>query len=391
MRTKLKSQTASVRGSLNEEFRPNVFNLAFFIPAHILGISLWPLYLLLGGSLQWQEVIVFVFMWLLAVTGVNLGYHRSMSHQAYKMNPFLKLITLIGGASSAEGSALMWCSDHRRHHSNQDREGDPYNIKRGFWWAHMGWILGTEQPNDFSNSKDLASDPLIQNQHQYYHRWMILSCFALPLSLGLLLGRPLECFLLAALFRLVIFNHTTFLINSYAHYFGRRPYSRKISARDSLTAAVLTNGEGWHNFHHRFPWDYRNGHRFYHYDLTKWIIQICSGLGLVSHLKKASSNEIYKAKVEALKEKAHEQQPNLNLKPLSIKVDVALARWNKLVFDWNRLKKRLNQGGLEYKNTTSEAYKDQMKALKKNIKEARGNFKRNYAIWKSSLKTLSHN
>ena len=283
-------------------FSPNWFNICFVVPMQIMGLLAIPLYFLSTGTdIHWQEIFVFFLMFALGAIGIDVGYHRGFSHRSFEMSPFLKVLALFGGASAAEGSVLAWCSDHRRHHRYQDTEKDHYNVRRGFWWAHMGWILGSPTSTDFSNCPDLAKDPLIRFQNKTYALWFILSGLGLPLALGFLLGRPLECFLLGGLFRLLFLHHSTYLINSYAHYFGKKPYSKEITARDSLLCALLAQGEGWHNFHHRFPFDYRNGHRFYHYDPTKWFIYFGQFLGLTKSLKRTSACEIYRARIQAQK------------------------------------------------------------------------------------------
>lgn len=160
-------------------FRPNWTSILFFTPVHLAALILWPLYLFNGGGLHWQEVVVFFVMFFLGTLGINVGYHRAISHLSFKMSTFFKALTLFGGASVAEGSALAWASDHRRHHKFQDTEKDPYNIRRGFWWAHMGWLIGSPTTTDFSNCPDLLRDRMIRNQHQFYVVWMFVSCFCI--------------------------------------------------------------------------------------------------------------------------------------------------------------------------------------------------------------------
>src|SRR5665213_2160392 len=155
-------------GDSARSFGPNWTNIAFFLPIHLVGILAWPIYLILGGGIHWQECAIFFLMFLLGIIGINMGYHRAYSHLSFKTSPLLKFLVLVGGASVAEGSALAWCSDHRRHHKFQDTEKDPYNIRRGFWWAHMGWLIGSNTTTDFSNCPDLQRDRLMQNQHRYY-------------------------------------------------------------------------------------------------------------------------------------------------------------------------------------------------------------------------------
>jgi len=354
------------------QFNPNWTNIAFIVPMHILGLTLWPLYVFLGGGIQWQECVAFGFMYFLAVLGINVGYHRAFSHKSYTPSNFMKWMIVLGGASTAEGSALTWCSDHREHHKFQDTDLDPYNINRGFWWAHMGWILGSTSTKNYSNCPDLSKDKLLKHQDRYYGTWVVLTCFGLPLVIGFLLGRPLATFLLAGITRLFIYNQLTFLINSYAHYFGRRPYSTEVTARDSLVCAILAQGEGWHNYHHRFPWDYRNGHRFYHWDPSKWIIYVGQHLGLTSNLKRTPMTEIFRAQIQVQRNRIGSLNPRSQF--LFEAMEAALSRWTVLTYEWKR-----------FKESVEDKSSDQILRVRQSIQRARNDFKFHYSSWQRSL------
>lgn len=376
----IKPPTARVSGGSNAAFQPNWLNISFLVPAHLGGLLLWPLYVYFGGGIQWQEIAVFVFMFVFGVFGINIGYHRSLSHRAFKMSPGLKLFTLLGAASTMEGSVLTWCSDHRRHHKYEDTDRDPYNIKRGFWWAHIGWIIGAPTSTDFSNVPDLEKDPLIRHQYKYQAFWIVGMAFLLPLGLGFLLGRPLACFLLGGLTRLFLINHFTYMINSYAHYFGRRPYSTQITARDSLLCAFLAQGEGWHNFHHRFPFDYRCGPKWYQYDSAKWLIKLGSYIGLTSELKETPAVEIYRAQIQVQYDKFPELISTKNPKLLSMteQLELSFNNWHKQSIEWEQEWKRLKQDW-------SRERSKQVKAMRAKMLKAKKDFQANYYAWKRSL------
>jgi stearoyl-CoA desaturase (delta-9 desaturase) len=361
------------RGNSAEVFTPNWMNILFLIPMHLAGLIVWPIYLAMGGGIHWQECAIFVLMFSLGVIGINVGYHRSLSHLSFKMSPVLKALALFGGATVAEGSVLTWCADHRRHHKFQDTDNDPYNIRRGFWWAHMGWILGNTTTSDYSNCPDLQRDPMIRNQHKYYFIWFMVSSFVFPLALGFLVGRPLAAFLFAGVTRLMFINHCTYMINSYAHYFGRQAYSTEITARDSLICALLAQGEGWHNFHHRFPWDYRNGHRFYHYDPTKWFIYFGQFVGLTRDLKMTPAPEIYRARIQTLKGRVQSDCPDFGR--ISESLESALAHWQRLNLEWQRFKEEMEQSS-----------KDQIVNIRRSLELARRDFKIKYQEWLIELR-----
>lgn len=237
-----------------------------------------------------------------AGVSITAGYHRLWSHKTYDAHPVLRFIFAIGGALALQNSILHWSSDHREHHKHVDHnDHDPYSAKRGFWYSHIGWMLREYQEqryNDYDNVRDLQKDRIVMWQHRNYLALTLLTNFGWPIVLGLMVGDVLGAMLLVGFLRLVINHHTTFFINSLAHMWGRQPYTDRNSARDNGWLALLTFGEGYHNYHHIFSADYRNGIRWWQFDPTKWLIKSCSWLGLTRGLKKVSEYQIEKAKLE---------------------------------------------------------------------------------------------
>ena len=214
-------------------------------------------------NFSWWTIGLASVWWFLCGLAVTGGYHRLFSHKAYESSAVLKLVYLCFGAAAVQNSALKWSADHRRHHANTDQEADPYNIRRGFWWAHIGWVLSKEPSDEFDaeSVKDLQADPLVRFQHRYYVPLAFLFALVLPAVIGLAWGDALGCVLVVCFLRLAFQWHSTFAINSFAHLIGNQPYCRGTSARDSLWTALISFGEGYHNFHHRFQSDFRNGFR----------------------------------------------------------------------------------------------------------------------------------
>jgi stearoyl-CoA desaturase (delta-9 desaturase) len=230
----------------------------------------------------------------IAITG---GYHRLFAHPTYRTNRIIRAFYLLFGAASAQNSALKWAADHRVHHSKTDDDEDPYNIRRGFWWAHMGWIFRRDaEPAALHRVKDLTADPLLRWQQRHYVLIAAAFGWVLPALLGLAWGDPIGALLVAGFLRLVIQWHATGAVNSFAHRFGSRPYSLDNSARDSSWTALLTLGEGYHNFHHRFQGDYRNGILWWHFDPTKWFVWTLSRIGLAHDLRRTPVESIERAK-----------------------------------------------------------------------------------------------
>lgn len=251
-----------------------------------------------NNGLVWSQIalaVVFYFVTGMSITG---GYHRLFSHRAYKANNFVKLVYLLFGAATFQNSALKWCADHRIHHNHVDGEKDPYNINKGFWYAHIGWIFYQEKIVDQKFPKDLTNDKLVMWQHKYYWILCVVMGFGLPTLIGHFLGSALGGFALAGLARVVFVHHCTFFINSLCHIVGTRPYTDTNTARDSAIMAVFSYGEGYHNYHHYFPTDYRNGIRWFHFDPTKWLIKTLSFVGFTNDLKKVPEKLINQAKLE---------------------------------------------------------------------------------------------
>ena len=279
-------------------------NTLFIGGAHLMAV--WAvLHMCLVQFSWWTLGLGLVYMGACSVS-ITGGYHRLFSHPTYKAIAPLRLFYLLFGAASVQNSALKWSSDHRIHHTKTDTKDDPYNILEGFWWAHLGWVL-FKDPSDKdglveSRVKDLNADPLIRFQHRWYIPLAGLMGLVVPFLLGLTWGDPLGAVLVAGFLRLVIQWHATFSVNSVAHYIGSRPYCLKGTARDSFITALITLGEGYHNFHHRFQSDYRNGVRWHHFDPTKWWVFALSKIGVCRDLKRVPKEAIERARQAVLAE-----------------------------------------------------------------------------------------
>jgi len=262
-----------------------------------------------GWAFIWA---MFVFYYYATGFGITLGYHRLFSHISFKAKWPVKLFVLLFGAASFENSAHDWCADHRIHHKHVDEDDDPYDISKGFFYAHIGWLLfRLKPPAPITNVKDLEADPLVMWQHRYVQWIGAFVGFVCPAALGygyaVLMGyanpgmTALAAFLIAGLLRTVVVQQGTFCINSLCHMIGRQPYSTDHSARDSGLVALLTFGEGYHNYHHEFQHDYRNGVKRWQFDPTKWIIWSLSKVGLTEDLRRVPDSRIMAAE---LKEKS---------------------------------------------------------------------------------------
>lgn len=229
---------------------------------------------------------------------ITTGYHRLFSHRSYEAHPVVKWILVFIGTSAWQSSVLKWCTDHRVHHGEVDTDLDPYSIRKGFWYAHLGWMFWKDPADYQINCPDLEKDALLRFQHDHYIKCAIAIGFLLPLLVGWLVGYPLTGLFMVGALRIGLTQQSTFFVNSLCHTLGRQTYSDQISARDSLLVAFLTHGEGYHNFHHKFQFDYRNGIQWWQWDPTKWTIQFLASCGLAKKLRTVSQIEILKARLQ---------------------------------------------------------------------------------------------
>lgn len=264
----------------------------------VIGIPLWAIY----AGIGWTEVITAVVLFFFTGMSITAGYHRLWSHKAYEAHPIVKVILAIGGAMAVQNSILHWSSDHRVHHRYVDvNDADPYSAKRGFWFSHIGWMLReyhAHRYDDYSNCRDLQKDKVVMWQHNHYVLILLAANFGITGFLGWLNGDILAMILVAGVARLVAVHHVTFFINSLAHIWGSRPYTDSNTARDNGIIALFTFGEGYHNYHHIFEYDYRNGIRWWQYDPTKWLIKGLSYVGLTKKLRTTPDERIEKARLQ---------------------------------------------------------------------------------------------
>lgn len=296
--------------------RVNWITSSFLIGTAITALIGVPIYLVKVG-LDWFQFAMFFFYLTATMMSITVGYHRLFSHLSFKAKMPVKLFTLIFGACAFENSCLNWASDHRLHHKHVDHEEDPYDISKGFFWAHIGWLLFKLNPEpSMDNVADLRKDKLVMWQHKYVHWIGFVVGVLIPITLGyvgnLAMGLnpwtgALGGFLIAGVCRIVVAQHCTFFINSFCHMLGRQPYSASHSARDSALMAFFTFGEGYHNYHHEFQHDYRNGVKPWQWDPSKWTIWTLSKVGLVKDLRRVPDGRILLAEMGEARRKAQKQ------------------------------------------------------------------------------------
>lgn len=323
-------------------------------------------------------IVSSVVLLLLTEIGIGAAYHRFYSHRCYKMHRVPEAILLFLSTLATQGSVLRWSCDHRNHHAHVDTELDPYSIKKGFFHAHMGWLFSKSKPIDERIVQDLMKNPMVRFQHRHSDLLSVGSNAFMWLLFGWLLNDFLGAFVLLWWTRLAVSHHLTWFINSLAHTVGSKTYSREHSAVDNFVVAFLTVGEGYHNYHHTFPSDYRNGVRWYHFDPSKWTIWLLSQVGLAHGLKRYDSHRIKtrllsedrRLLVKRLKASAQRTREELGhrVEELSERIHEKLTQLSKLVGQLEALDKK-------------KAYQERRKQLRQQLREIQKSMRSDWKDW----------
>jgi stearoyl-CoA desaturase (delta-9 desaturase) len=327
-----------------------------------------------------SAALVGVSLALLFFTEIGIGasYHRYYAHRCYKAKRPAESVLLFLATLAFQGSALRWSHDHRKHHAYVDTDDDPYSIRKGFFYAHMGWLFYKNEPIDESRVRDLKRNPLVVAQD----RWFVLAGLgsnALVAALvGWATGEWLGAFVLTWWTRLLLSYHLTWFINSLAHTWGSRTYSREHSAVDNFVIALLTVGEGYHNYHHTFASDYRNGARWYHFDPTKWTIWLLSKVGQTGELKRYSR--------AVTENKLLEEDRRMLVERLSAYAHAKRDEWeaqvHRLADAVQEKRRRLAEATAEYKRLRAERNAHgPLRKLKDEIRTLRASVRHDMREW----------
>ncbi len=318
-------------------------NCVFLLGTLLLALTVVPAFIWMKG-LDWFQVGLFLGLFICTGLSITLGYHRLFSHRAFQASWPVRFLTLVFGAGAFENSAYSWAADHRRHHKHVDHDEDPYDATKGLFHSHIGWILfKTQDDTPLDIVKDLQKDKLVMWQHNHYLAISIFAGFLLPAILGGIWNGwegAIGGFLVGGLARVVSVQHFTFFINSLCHYIGQQPYSTKCTARDSAIMALFTFGEGYHNFHHTFQHDYRNGLKPWQFDPTKWTIWMLSKVGMAKSLRRVPQERILLAEIteqhRLLAEKISLKSAKLS-EPIQTRLQAAQARLQEAFSQWEKM------------------------------------------------------
>lgn len=267
---------------------------------------------------QLKTCILAVVMYVFSGVSITAGYHRLWSHKSYDAHIIPKLFFAFFGAGAVQGSIKWWGHSHRVHHRFTDTKRDPYDARQGFWFSHMGWMLTIPNPKNRARAdiSDLTADPIVVFQHRHYLLLMVTAAVLFPCAVaGIFWGDFWGGFVYAGILKFFFIQQATFCVNSLAHWIGVQPFDDRRTPRDHVLTALVTFGEGYHNFHHEFPSDYRNALKWYQYDPTKITIWALSKVGLTWNLKTFSQNAIEQGLYQQQQKKLNRLKHKLNWGP----------------------------------------------------------------------------
>ncbi|XP_058803967.1 acyl-CoA Delta-9 desaturase-like [Phymastichus coffea] len=245
---------------------------------------------------RWKTAICAWLCAIVASFGVGAGVHRLWTHRSYKAKTPLRIILLCCYYSAGMNSIYNWVRDHRIHHKFSETNADPHNSSRGFFFSHVGWLMMRKHPDVYKkgqqiNMDDVTSDPVVAFGDKYFLPLKIFFCFILPTSIPVYIWNEDWYYAIMAqvFMRYAFILNATWSVNSVAHMFGWKPYDRSIAPVENILVSWSTGGEGWHNYHHVFPWDYKTS-EFGHYpiDMSTIFINTFAKIGWAYDLKQPS-------------------------------------------------------------------------------------------------------
>jgi stearoyl-CoA desaturase (delta-9 desaturase) len=262
-----------------------------------VGWQLW------ASLLGWNDIFVCLLLYVLTGLGVTVGFHRLLTHRAFKTTRSIRAVLAILGSAAIEGPVIAWVADHRKHHAFSDREGDPHSphVDHGQGWrgalaglfhAHVGWLfLHTHRGRRARYAPDLLADRAMRWIDRTFLAWALgglLAAFGLGWLFGGTLHDGVTGLLWGGAVRMLVLHHVTFSINSLCHFFGRQRFRTGDESRNLAWLAPLSLGEAWHNNHHAFPTSAEHGLRGWELDPSAWVIRALERLGLAWDVARVS-------------------------------------------------------------------------------------------------------
>uniref|UniRef100_A0A8B9MP31 stearoyl-CoA 9-desaturase n=1 Tax=Accipiter nisus TaxID=211598 RepID=A0A8B9MP31_9AVES len=245
-----------------------------------------------------------VLCFVVSALGITAGSHRLWSHRSYKATLPLRIFLTIANSVAFQNDIYEWVRDHRVHHKFSETDADPHNAMRGFFFSHIGWLLVRKHPDVIEKGQkldlsDIKADKVVMFQRRYYKPSVVLLCFTLPTVVPWYFWDEsiIISFFIPAILRYAVALNAAWLVNSAAHMFGNRPYDQHINPRENPLVSLGALGEGFHNYHHTFPYDYSTSEFGWRFNLTTAFIDLMCFLGLASDRKKVSKEVILARKM----------------------------------------------------------------------------------------------
>uniref|UniRef100_A0A0K8UZM8 Acyl-CoA Delta(11) desaturase n=3 Tax=Bactrocera latifrons TaxID=174628 RepID=A0A0K8UZM8_BACLA len=300
--SKVAHQTTAASDEI--EYKPQIIWLDLIAQVFLHTGALYGIYLLFQARF-YTILWVVALIWCSGI-GITAGAHRLWSHKSYNASMPLRILLVFLFTIAGQRDAYTWALDHRIHHKFSETDADPHNAHRGFFFSHVGWLFLTPHPKVAEKRKvidmsDLQNDKVVMFQHKYY-----IPLFTL-ISIGLPVFLPWYCwnenlwisFWINFNMRFTSTLNAAFFVNSVAHMWGKKPYDKSISPVESPIVSFLALGEGWHNYHHVFPWDYKTGEfGSYKLNMTTAFIDFCAKIGWASGRKSVSPDMIKRRAVK---------------------------------------------------------------------------------------------
>lgn len=295
-----------------EKYRRQIVwrNVILFVYLHVA--ALYGAYLMLTSA-KILTTIWAILLYQASGLGITAGAHRLWAHRAYKAKWQLRLILMIFNTLAFQNHIYEWARDHRVHHKYSETDADPHNAKRGFFFSHVGWLLVRKHPEVKEKGKgiemkDMEEDIVLMFQKKYYLILMPIVCFVIPTVVPVYMWNESwgNAWFVATLFRYTFTLNMTWLVNSAAHMWGSKPYDKYINPSQNLGVSLMALGEGWHNYHHVFPWDYKTAELGnYRANFTTAFIDFFARIGWAYDLKTVPMSMV-KRRVERTGDGSHE-------------------------------------------------------------------------------------
>ncbi|CAG2108829.1 unnamed protein product [Medioppia subpectinata] len=290
----------------------NVFLMCFLHISALYGVWITLM------TAKWQTIYAMYFFGIVSAMGVLAGAHRLWCHRSYKAKWPLRLILAIFETMALQNDIYEWCRDHRVHHKYSETDADPHNSNRGFFFAHMGWLLCRKHPEVIAKGStidmsDVWDDPIVRYQRKFYIPLVIIIWAAIPSYIPFLLWNESvwNSFFTCVTLRYTFVLHNAWLVNSAAHLYGSRPYNQYIQPRENRAVQYLAHGEGYHNYHHTFPWDYSASELGWkdNFNSATLFIDFFSLIGWAYDRKKVPQNVVNQRQERTGEKNVHRMSP----------------------------------------------------------------------------------